>query len=57
MIKLLFMLPVGLCFLWFLYLKHNGYTLKQGKQGFLYILIISAVIALFYTLMLWLTHR
>ena len=56
MIKLLFTLPLALCFLWFLYLKHNGYTLRQGKQGFLYILVISAVIALFYTMMLWLTH-
>ena len=30
--------------------------LEQGKQGFLYIFVLSGVIAAFYTLMLFLTH-
>lgn len=55
-LKLLFMLPIGLCLLWFFYLRINGYTMKQGKQGFVYILAFSGIIALFYTLLLWLTH-
>ncbi|MCC2614632.1 hypothetical protein LJ739_00070 [Aestuariibacter halophilus] len=56
MIKLLFMLPLALCLLWTGYLKANGYSLSQGKQGYTYILIFSAVIAAFYTIMLWLTR-
>jgi len=51
------MLPLGLSLIWFLYLRQYGYSLQQGKKGFLYILIFSAVIAAFYTLLLWLTHR
>ena len=42
--------------LWFLYLRYNGYTVSQGKQGFMYILGFSVVVAAFYTLLLWLTH-
>jgi len=50
------MLPLGLCIIWFLYLGVKGYELQQGKQGFVYILIFSAIIAAFYTLMLWMTR-
>lgn len=55
MIRLLFMIPLVLCLAWILYLKANNYSLKQGKQGFLYILILSAVIALVYTVLMYLT--
>ncbi|MCC5855383.1 MAG: hypothetical protein JJU10_06835 [Idiomarina sp.] len=57
MIRLLFLIPLGLCLLWTLYLQLNGYKLQDGKKGYIYILIVSAVIALFYTLMWWLTNR
>ncbi|MBN7822059.1 hypothetical protein KJY73_15350 [Bowmanella sp. Y26] len=56
MLRLLFLIPAILCLIWYLYLRHNGYTVSQGKQGFKYILIFSAVIGGFYTLLLWLTH-
>jgi len=56
MIRFLFLIPFLLCLLWTIYLQMNGYSLRQGKQGYLYILIVSAVIAAFYTLMLWLTR-
>ncbi|WP_168171542.1 hypothetical protein [Lacimicrobium sp. SS2-24] len=56
MLRLLFLIPAVLCLIWYLYLRHQGYSLKQGKQGFIYILMFSAVIAAFYTLMLWLTN-
>ncbi|GAB3034555.1 hypothetical protein [Bowmanella dokdonensis] len=56
MLRLLFLIPAILCLIWYLYLRHNGYTAAQGKQGFIYIFVFSAVIAAFYTLMLWLTH-
>ncbi|BDX05661.1 hypothetical protein [Planctobacterium marinum] len=56
MIKFLFLIPLLLCLGWFVYLKHNGYTLEQGKKGFIYILVISSTIALFYGLLIPLTH-
>lgn len=56
LLRLLFLVPAILCLIWYLYLRHNGYSLSQGKQGFVYILIFSAVIGGFYTLLLWLTH-
>ncbi|MDF2178249.1 hypothetical protein P2G88_08285 [Aliiglaciecola sp. CAU 1673] len=56
MLRLLFLIPAVLCLIWYFYLRHNGYTMAQGRQGFIYILVFSAVIAGFYTLMLWLTH-
>jgi len=55
-LKIIVLVPLILSLLWFGYLKTNGYTLSQGKQGFTYILVLSSVIALFYTLMLFLTH-
>ncbi|UTP71652.1 hypothetical protein NLG07_06345 [Alteromonas sp. LMIT006] len=55
MIRLLFMIPLVLCLAWMLYLKANNYSLKQGKQGFIYILIFSVIIALVYTVLMYLT--
>lgn len=56
MIRLLFLIPLLLCLGWAFYLQSRGYTLRQGKQGFVYILILSSIIAVFYTLMWWLTN-
>ncbi|MFC6439239.1 hypothetical protein [Bowmanella sp. JS7-9] len=56
MIRLLFLVPFILALLWFMYLRRNGYTLEQGKKGFLYILIFSLTVGGFYTLLIWLTH-
>jgi len=56
MIRLLFLIPLVLSVLWILYLKANNYSLKQGKQGFIYILVFSSVIALFYMIMMWITQ-
>lgn len=55
MIRLLFLIPLVLCLVWSIYLTMNGYRLRDGKQGYIYILIGSLIIALFYTLMWWLT--
>ncbi len=57
MIRLLFLIPLVLSIIWILYLRANDYTLKQGKQGFLYIFIFSGVIAIFYTVMMFLTQQ
>ncbi|MBY6064730.1 hypothetical protein CWI80_07625 [Pseudidiomarina sediminum] len=57
MIRFLFLIPLLLGLLWWVYLMTNGWTLKQGRKGFLYILIFSVVIAVFYGVLLWLTGR
>lgn len=57
MLRLLFLLPLVLCLLWYLYLRSNNWTIEQGKKGFIYILSFSAAIAGFFTLMLFLTNK
>lgn len=57
MTRFLFLIPLILSVVWFVYLRINGWTLRQGLKGFIYIGIFSAFIAVFYTLMLWLTGR
>jgi hypothetical protein len=47
--KFLFLIPVVLCALWYAYLNVRGYSLGQGKQGFLYIIVVSLVVVLFFT--------
>ena len=56
LVQLVFIIPLALCVAWFLYLKANDYSLEQGKQGFVYILSFSVLIAGFYGLMFLLTH-
>lgn len=57
MIRLMFLLPIVLCFLWFIFLKQNNLDLKQGKKGFLYILGFSGFILGFFTLMIFVTNQ
>ena len=57
MIRFMFVIPLVLSLLWLVYLKVHGWTLKQGQKGFIYIVVVSAVIAVFYTVMMWLTGR
>jgi hypothetical protein len=38
-----------------MYLKSKAYSLGEGKQGFIYIFIFCAVIAAFYSTLLWTT--
>tara|TARA_B100002049_G_scaffold103579_1_gene76453 strand:+ start:101 stop:310 length:210 start_codon:yes stop_codon:yes gene_type:complete len=56
MLKIIVLIPLLLSVLWVGYLKVSGYSLAQGKQGFTYIFVVSLIIALFYTAMLYLTH-
>ncbi len=56
MIRLVFLLPLLLCYLWWLYLRKNGWTIEQGKQGFFYIIGLSGVIGGFYFLMYQINH-
>lgn len=57
MLKIIVLIPLILSLLWFGYLKLNNYSIADGKQGFKYILIISSVIAVFITVMYWLTQH
>ncbi len=57
MIRYFFLIPLLLSLLWLLYLKTNGWTIKQGYKGFVYFAVISAVIAAFYTAMMFITGR
>jgi hypothetical protein len=54
--KFLFLIPVVLCLLWFAYLNARGHTLAQGKQGFLYIIIVSFVVLAFFTFAMLLSN-
>lgn len=55
MFRVLFLLPILLCIGWFWFLRSNRVPLKQGKQGFIYILIFSAFVLGFFTLMIQVT--
>lgn len=57
MTRFLFLIPLILSVAWFVYLRLHGWTLRQGLKGFIYIAVFSAFIAVFYTLLLWLTGR
>lgn len=57
MIRYLFIIPLLLSIIWLLYLRLNGWSIRQGYKGFVYIAVISAVIAAFYTAMMFLTGR
>jgi len=57
MTRFLFLIPLVLSLVWFVYLRLNGWTLRQGLKGFIYIAIFSSVIAVIYTVLLWLTGR
>ncbi|WP_371195817.1 hypothetical protein [Glaciecola sp. SC05] len=50
MFKFLFLIPVVLCVLWYAYLNMRGYSVAQGKQGFTYIIVVSTVVLLFFTI-------
>lgn len=57
MTRYFFIIPLLLSLFWLLYLRTNGWSIKQGYKGFIYIAVFSAVIAAFYTTMMFLTGR
>ncbi|PHN90641.1 hypothetical protein CSC79_05765 [Pseudoalteromonas sp. 3D05] len=57
MFRLLFLLPVILCIIWYFFLKQNGVPIKQGKKGFIYILAFSALVLGFFILMIQVTQN
>ncbi len=56
MVKLLFLVPLLMCFIWYLYLQQNNWTITQGKKGFIYIISFNLVIALVLTILLFATR-
>jgi ABC-type molybdate transport system permease subunit len=57
MFRILFLLPIVLCVAWYLFLEQNRVPIKQGKKGFVYILIISGVVLGFFLLMIKVTQH
>jgi len=53
----LFLLPLLLCLIWWMFLRYNGIPLAQGTKGFLWILAIGIGLASFLSLMVYLTSR
>lgn len=51
MIRLFALLPLITFGLWWLFLHHNGWSIKQGKKGFQVIFIINMVVFIFFTVM------
>lgn len=56
MIKIIVIIPLILSLLWTGYLRMNKYSLGQGKQGYLYILVLTLVMTIFYSLMIFVTQ-
>ena len=57
MFRILFLLPIVLCAAWYLFLKQNRVPIKQGKKGFVDILIASALVLGFFLLMIKVTQH
>ncbi|WP_417664879.1 hypothetical protein [Pseudidiomarina sp.] len=57
MTRFLFLIPLILSVLWFVYLRLNGWSMRQGLKGFIYIAAFSVFVAVAYTVLLWLTGR
>ena len=57
MIKLLYLIPVVMCVIWYWYLQQRGFSVKQGQKGFAYIIGFNLIIALSLWLLMWLTQR
>lgn len=57
MIKLLFLLPLAMCGLWYWYLQQHGWSIRQGWKGFGYILGFNLAIAASLWLIMLLTQR
>ncbi|MDP2714980.1 hypothetical protein [Rheinheimera sp.] len=57
MIKLLFLAPLVMCGAWYWYLQQHGWSLKQGRKGFAYIIGFNVAIALSLWGIMLLTQR
>ncbi len=56
MIRLFALLPLLTFGLWWLYLRHNGWTIQQGMKGFKIIFIFNVLVLGFFTLMYFVTR-
>ncbi len=57
MVRLLFLVPLLMCLGWYMFLRHYGYSLRQGLKGFIVIISFNLVIALSLSIIIWLSHR
>ncbi|MFC0120323.1 hypothetical protein [Pseudoalteromonas xiamenensis] len=56
MFRLLFLMPIILCVIWYLFLRHYGVPIQKGRKGFVYILIFSTFVLGFLILMMHVTN-
>lgn len=56
MVKFLFILPLLLSFIWWQYLRANGWSIEEGKTGFFYIIGGSLAVVVFLGIMYGLTQ-
>jgi hypothetical protein len=57
MIKLLYLAPLIMCGLWYWYLQQHGWSIRQGKQGFGYIIGFNLAIAISLWIIMLLTQH
>ena len=46
MFRFLFLLPIIMCLAWYFYLRHNNWSISQGKSGFYFIIQFNLAIGL-----------
>ncbi len=51
-----FLLPLLASLGWYLYLYYRGYSLRQGLRGFIWILVVSTMLAAIFAGLMWLTR-
>lgn len=56
MIRLFALLPLITFGMYWLYLKHNGWTIQQGKKGFILIFWLNVCVLSFFVIMYFLTR-
>jgi hypothetical protein len=56
MVKYIFIFPLTLCAIWYVYLQVNNYSFEQGRKGYVYIAVVSFVITVFFAF-IWLITR
>lgn len=56
MFRVLFLIPIILCIVWYLFLRQNQIPIKKGRKGFVYILAMSTLVLGFFIIMMHLTN-
>lgn len=55
MIRFFIILPLLMCAFWWAYLRMKGFGIKDGAQGFKYIIAFNAIIISFFVILILVT--